>query len=203
MTAGDGEYPDVPTDRLDAGGWELAEQTVSTVFRLPTAEIRDHRLVYEDADLRRAVREATDGALDQPWRLFFASRLTFRPPLAPGVGPASVRPTVEAESKRAFADELRERGFENVERGRRQRMRTDEGDRAGLTKFSAEFAVTFDGGPREIAVEGWLAVWTRQGTFRVSGGAYPGRGLDSILGDESAENRYFRDELLELVRGVR
>jgi hypothetical protein len=203
MTNGSGGFPTVPTDRLDDEDWELAEETVSTVFELPTAEIRDHRVVYEDAALRAAVREATDGVVDQPWRFFFASRLSFLPPLAPGVGPMSVRPSVETESRRAFADELRDRGFQRVERSRRQRLPTEDGQRAALTKYEADLSVALDEQSRTVDVEGWLAVWVRRGSFRVAGGAYPTRGLGPLLGGETVESRDLREELLGLIRRVR
>jgi len=67
------------------------------------------------------------GLADQPWRFPFVTRLTFSPPLAPAVGPASVLPTVVSEATRSFAADLPERDFEAVERGRRERLRTDAG----------------------------------------------------------------------------
>lgn len=150
-----------------------------------------------------------------PWRFLFATALSFRPPLAPGIGPATVRPTVLAEARNSFARDLRSRGFEAVDRGRSERMRTRAGDRARLTKFTARLdAARLDrDGAGETAtdplrIEAWLAVWSTGGSFRIAGGAYPVSGLDSLLAGLPADERpptdprAYRSELLDLVRAV-
>ena len=102
--------PDVPEDQLSEGGWEQTEQSLETVFEREilgqSIEAKSHTLVFEDRALREAVRDATDGAVDQSWRFFFATRLRFRPPLAPGVGTAMVLPTVKSEGVRSFVADL-------------------------------------------------------------------------------------------------
>src|SRR6056297_3223509 len=115
--------PDVPASLLE--GWTQTEATAETVFRLPTAKVVGHTLVYEDSDLREAVRAATDGDLDRMWRFFFATRLSFTPPLPPAIGPAAVFSTVRSEARSEFVDILRERGFRDVSSGSRQRVRVD------------------------------------------------------------------------------
>ena len=217
-----GAYPTVPHDRLLGEGWELRSKTEETVFRMPAASVVGYTLFYEDARLRGAI-EATD-AVEPPaeagenhlvtasgdgtWRFFFATRLSFRPPLAPGIGPASLRPTVASQAKQTFADDLESRGFEDVESGRSQRFRTDSGDRVRLRKFTAYLPL--GGGeatPERIDVEGWLAVWTIDGAFRIAGGAYPVSGIGSLLGSGSdappTDSGAFREELLSLIRAVR
>lgn len=217
-----GPYPSVPHDRLLEDGWELRSRTEETVFRLPAASVVGYTLLYEDARLRGAI-EATD-AVEPPagagedhlvtadgdgtWRFFFATRLSFQPPLAPGIGPASLRPTVASQAKRTFAADLESRGFESVESGRGQRFRTDSGDRGRLRKFTAHLPL--GGGestPDRIDVEGWLAVWTTDGAFRIAGGAYPASGIEAILGSASdappTDPGAFREELLSAIRAVR
>lgn len=188
--------PDPPTVDAPMEGWREVERYVETVFELAAVRVRGHTVLFED----RAVTEAAvaAGLDDQPWRFLFVTRLEFTPPLAPGVGPASIYPTVTSEATGSFADDLRERGFESVERGRRERVRTDAGDRARLRRFTAVYRPrggdTFD-------VEGWLAVWTHGGEFRVAGGAYP----TQSFGDGTAavvDASRFRNELLDLVRAV-
>ncbi|GAA0457487.1 hypothetical protein MUK72_11935 [Halococcus dombrowskii] len=199
--------PSVPDDRLD--GWTMVEETTETLFALPTMRVRGHTLVYEDGPLREALR-AADDALDMPWRFFFATRLAFRPPLAPGIGTASVLPTVATELRRSFASDLEDRGFRAVERGRKQRMRTDAGDRARLTKYTARYAVERNGsdrddGDHDIAIEGWVAVWTRRSGFRIAGGAYPIQGfavLCESAGIDLDDPNAYREELLGLLRAV-
>nr|WP_049913193.1 hypothetical protein [Halococcus thailandensis] len=194
--------PSVPDDRLD--GWTRIEGTTETLFALPTMRVRGHTLVYEDGPLREALR-AADDALDMPWRFFFATRLAFRPPLAPGIGTASVLPTVTTELRRSFASDLEDRGFRAVERGRNQRMRTDTGDRARLTKYTARYAVERRDSDHDIAIEGWVAIWTRRGGFRIAGGAYPTQGFAALCesaGVDPDDPNAYREELLGLLRAV-
>jgi hypothetical protein len=215
------QYPAVDAAALERGPWELRSRSEDAVFRTPTATVRGHTLVYDDADLRAALDRAgvadhldpggegtlVDVAADDTggfWRFFFATALSFRPPLAPGIGPASMRGPVVRESRESFLEDLRTRGFENVDSGRRQRVRTDTGDRATLTKVTASYPL--DGA--RLDVEGWIAVWSRGGSFRIAGGVYPTRGLADLLDSLSDAERpeidpgRYRDDLLGLIRSV-
>lgn len=196
--------PEVPDERLAAGDWTLAEETTETLFGLPTVQVTGHTRLYEDATLREDVRAATDGDLDMPWRFFFATRLSFRPPLVPTIGPAMVLPSVATESRRAFADDLKARGFRAVSRGRTQRTRTGTGKRLRLTKYTARYGVKWRGREHAIDIEGWLGLWLREGEFRLAGGAYSTRGFDALLTslelDRETDPRDDREELLALIR---
>jgi hypothetical protein len=223
--------PSVPEERLTAGGWTLAEETSETRFELPTMRVVAHTRLYEDAELREAARDRL--RTDRPWRFFFATRLEFRPPLAPGIGPAMVRPTVSMEAKREFAADLERRDFEDVSRGRDQRMRTATGDRASLTKYDASYRLDPANGANStdemnetnetsetnegsgtgrddrghLPVTGWLAIWTHENAFRLAGGAYPERSFADVLGvaDDRLDSgrEAYREELLTLIRAVR
>ena len=191
--------PVVPTERLEADGWKLADESTETVFELPTARVEGHTKLYEDAALRDRIRDRT--GVDQTWRFFFATALEFHPPLAPGLAPL-VRSSVVTESRRSFADDLRERGFTAVDRGRTQTIRID-GNRARLTTFRATYpldAADTDDGPVDLQVAGWLAVWNGDG-FRLAGGAYPEAGFQAV--EEAGNASAYREELLNLVRAVR
>ncbi|ADJ15976.1 hypothetical protein [Halalkalicoccus jeotgali] len=187
--AGD-PFPTVASELLDE--WTLDGRTTETVFSMSGLDVEGHTALYERADLRGPVRDATDGGLDQPWRFFFATRLTFDPPLM-GIGPMAVFPMVLSNARRAFVADLEARGFEAVERGRTQRVRTDSGDRVRLTKYTARFAA----GGVDAGIEAWFGVWTHSGEFRVAGGAYPVSGLPIDL-DPVA----YRAELLAILRSV-
>jgi hypothetical protein len=186
---------------LREGGWELTDESVETVFELPTASVTGATELYDDVRTREAARSAAD--IDQQWRFFFATALTFR--LAPGIGPAMILPTVRSEAYSAFADELRKRGFENVEGGRRERVRTDSGHRARLRSYTASLAL--DDAGTTLPITGWVGVWHGEG-FRIAAGAYPDDPVADILGiDDPADPlqrgpRDYRDELLELIRAV-
>jgi hypothetical protein len=190
--------PQPPTVRAAMDGWWLVDEYVETVFELVAASVRGHTAVYED---RTVVEAATAAGLPElPWRFLFVTRLEFSPPLVPGVGPAAIHGTVAREAASSFADTLRERGFERVERGRRERIRTDTGERARLTRFGAVYrpddAATVD-------VEGWLAVWVHDGEFRLAGGAYP-VDLAAVEGVDAdrLDRARLREGLLDLIRAV-
>ncbi|WP_254280060.1 hypothetical protein [Haloarcula marina] len=117
-------------------------------------------------------------------------------------------PTVVTEARRSFVDDLEARGFEEVERGRSQRVRTDAGDRARLAKVTATYPFGADAPNDALDVEGWLGVWSHGGSFRIAGGAYPVRGVDALLAEGASGKRpetspnEFRSELLDLIRAV-
>ena len=184
--------PALPEDRL-VGGWTLLEERRETLFSLPTTTVEGHTLLYEDAPLRERLAAAT--GRDQVWRFFFATGVEFTPPLPPGVGPAMVYPSVASEAKRAFADDLRERGFRSVSRGRRERARSADGGRIRLQEYTA--VLRLDG--VEIDTTGWLGVWTTGSEFRIAGGAYPDlRDVDA----EGPSPAACRQELFDLLRAV-
>jgi len=199
----DPAFPDVPTDRLHDGGWALVDESVETVFELPTARVEGATKVYDAAETREAVQDAV--GLDHQWRFFFATALSFTPPLAPGIGPAMILPTVRSEAQSAFADELADRGFRSVERGRTERVRVDSGDRARLRTYSA--SLDLEAVDVTLSITGWVGVWHGDG-FRIAAGAYPDQSLSSLLDIENPPETLrrtpsdYQSELLNLIRAV-
>ncbi|WP_436930346.1 hypothetical protein [Halosimplex halobium] len=194
--------PAVPVDRLD-GAWERVEDATETLFGVEGADVRGHTVVYEDTALRAAVREATGGGVDQSWRFFFATRLAFRPPLAPGIGPAMVLPSVKTEAVRRFADDLADRGVVGVERGRRERIRTEDRSRIALRQVTGEVPLP-ENDP--VPVEGWVGAWADD-AIRLAGGAYPRSSLARRLPDAAdptldGSTGDYREELFDLVRAT-
>lgn len=220
------EYPEVGTAELEDDGWERRVRSESEVFRTPSAAIMGHTVLYEDATLRDALDGVGYGTLlasddsesggqmietgdsSGYWRFFFATGLSFRPPLAPGIGPASMRPTVVSEARKAFVSDLQARGFDDVDRGRSQRFRTANRDRARVQKVTASYPFESDEPVEALDIEGWIAVWATGESFRIAGGAYPIRGLDDLLAESNADERpstdptAYRNELLDLIRAV-
>jgi hypothetical protein len=187
-----------PTGRLEAGGWELVEESTETLFELSAARVEGHTRVYEDATLRRAVGEAT--GVDRLCRFFFATTVEFSPPLSPGVAPL-IRSTVANEARREFAEDLRERGFVNVDRGRTRNVRTDSGARARLTDYRAVYPLRDGGLSVDLRVRGFIAVWLDE-RFHVAGGVYPESGLGELLADVDPDASGYQEELLDLVRAT-
>ncbi len=180
--------PAVPEGRLDADGWDCIEDNIEERFRLPTLSVTGRTLVYADADLRERLRAVVG---ETTIRFFFATRLSFSPPLGPGMGPM-IRSTVVREAKRAFAADLEARGITDVGQTTRQRMRVESGDRATLLGYRGQF----DAEGESISIEGWLAVWRGDG-FRIAGGAHP-RSVEDV----DATPGEWREELLDLIRLV-
>lgn len=183
--------PSIPDEVRASGGWKRTEETTETVFSLPSVEVAGHTVVYEDADLRERIVAA--GGPDRIWRFVFVTRLEFSPSLPFGT-PTLVKPRIVTESKREFAEELRERGFEAVEIGDTESVRTDNRKRARLTRYRARLSV--DG--ETLPVEGRLAAWYDE-EFYVAGGAYPTGGLDRWV---DTETERYEKELLDIIRAV-
>ncbi|WP_335999841.1 hypothetical protein [Halorientalis halophila] len=198
--SGDGT-PRVPADHLD--GWAVTDRSSETVFELPVARVVGHTAVYDDEDLRSTVNGLTAGAVDRMWRFFFATRLEFTPALPPTIGPAAVFTTVRTQADAVFRDRLRERGFGDVSKAGHERIRVETGDRASLQAYEAAIETSVV----DVPVEGYLAVWSTGGEFRLAGGAYPAASLDDLLGISipgiDIDPASFREELLNLVRVVR
>lgn len=187
--------PDLPERLLSAGGWSPLETREETLATLPAARVEGVTLVYGDDALRERVADAT--GVDRTWRFLFASRVTFSPPLAPGIE-AAVRPTVARAARRAFVDDLRRRGVVDVARARRERIRTETGDRVRLRSYRGRLPVE----GTALAVEGWLGVWATDDEFRVAGGAYP-TDLGAFAGGADVPTpRDCRAELVAFVRGI-
>lgn len=191
--ADDDRLPTVPDERVRAAGFEPVETSHRTRVELPTATVREHTRLYADADLHERTRAV--GGPDDPLRFFFASALSFDPPLAPVVGTASMRPTVLREARRRFAEDLRERGVEGVERARSERLRTESGDRVRVTGYRGTVRV----GDERAGAAGWIGVWTTGGAFRVAGGGYPEERIAAVDYDPGGA----RDALFDLLRAVR
>lgn len=193
--------PAVPGDRLAADGWQLVERDRGRRAGYPGGSVHGHTLVYEDGPLRAALRDATDGDVDRPWRVFFATRLEFRPPLPPGLG-ATAAPAVAAAADAEFREDLRSRGLESIERRGGERIRVDGGDAARLYRYRATHPVD---GVGTVGVRGLLAVRRHGDRFRLAGGAYPADGFEAVLeslGVSGHDPDGYFDELVGLVREV-
>jgi hypothetical protein len=218
-------YPGIP-DTAIPETWEPRGRSKDRLFDAGGATVVGRTVLYAHADIEAALVTTGWGELlaptgdgggkDDPGdRLVgidtvapfaFATALSFRPPLAPGIGPAALLPMVLTEARRSFGSDLRNRGFETVDRNSRDRIHTAGGDRARLAKYTATFPLGADAPADALHVEGWLAVWIHANSFRVAGGAYPTAGLDALLADHedppATDPSEFRNDLINLVRRV-
>lgn len=196
-------HPVVPAELL--AGWRQTDTTSETVFELSRVSVVSHTVVYEDQSLRETVQEGT--GLDQMWRFFFATRLTFSPPLPPGIGPAAIFSRVASAADSEFRSILQQRGVRDIARGSRERIRVDTGDRARLRRYTATLDIEgVDGEDHALNTVGLLAVWTVDGEFRLAGGAYPRQSIAAVFdGDPALETDpdTFQQELLDLIQAVK
>lgn len=196
-------FPTVPEDRLEANGWVPAAKTVETVFELPGMSVRGATLQFRDDATSTAIAERTD--VDETWRFFFATALSFEPELPPAASQAFLLPMVRARATERFRSTLRDSGLTDVERVRTERRRIGFGKRVPLSRFEA--ALKLETPDVTVPLAGWLGAWYDDG-FLVSGGAYPERPMGSVLGLDDPSPLLRRDaatyrrELLELMGAV-
>lgn len=202
--------PRVPTDRLADDGWAQLEDSERTFFESPMVTVRSRFVLYEDRRLRERVRETT--GVDQLWRSFFASRLVFRGPLTAGLGTIIDR-LVRPQATTRFVDDLRDRGFRDIDRRGSRRLRIDS-DREG-TAIEYTLAYPIDRADMTAQVDpdtstassvrgtAWLVIWAVDRDVLLSGGTYP---REAIATDDDMEQPVdpttYRTELFELIRSV-
>ena len=186
--------PAVPEDDLKTRGWMRSEDRTETVFDGFGVSVESRTLVYEDSELRSAVVDA--GGPDRIWRFLFVSRLQIVP--APAFGAhAAVRPRVLRESKQSFAEELRDRGVERIERGESRRIELAGDRHARLTPYRGRLAVEKDPEtPTRVDIVGRLALWYDDG-FYIAGCAGPDGSVDGWVEAETDG-----EELFDLIRTV-
>ncbi|MEF8778398.1 MAG: hypothetical protein V5A36_05750 [Natronomonas sp.] len=167
--------PPVPEADLEARGWARSDDRTETVFEGLGVTVESRTLVYEDQQLRTAVVEA--GGPDRIWRFLFVSGLEITPPPAFGMH-AAIRPHVNRESKRAFAEELHERGIENVAAGETNQIELAGDTRARMTPYRG--TITVEGSERKeptVEILGRLALWYDT-KFYIAGCAGPSGAID-------------------------
>ncbi|MFW6017849.1 MAG: hypothetical protein ACOCPX_03435 [Halapricum sp.] len=192
--------PALPVDRLREDGWVRIESDQRVLARLPVVTVHGHTVVYGDDRLRERIAGVID--CDRPWRFFFATRVALSPS-PPGSIPSMVVQIVRSQVREGFADRLRERGFTEITRTRREELRVRSGSRASLTGYRARDSLSCGDSPADLPVEGWVGIWHHDGTFHVAGGAFPSVDLGDVLGiDLETDPGVFRNELFELIRTV-
>ena len=191
--SGSGAPPAPDEDLLGRGGW--AEQSTDD-RRLLEREFLGGRVTvtadaettrYEDAALRRTLRERTLGGLDSSLALFSVARITLDPnpaDLPLGVGTKEVLAEVRTRAREQFEATLADAGLSNVRETGERDLSLASGGTTTLTEFAADYEyeamrvplpggkdARIDGGTIEVA--GLLAVWRDGRHVVVGGGAHP------------------------------
>ena len=200
-----GEFPAVPTDALDGGGWRERERRETRAFDAKVVSVDAATVVYEDVALRDRLREAT--GLDRLWRFFVASRLTLTPATPPS---PSLTKLVANRAHAGFADTLGERGVEGVRRT--GDGATDAGYAvAALREDSrvAGYEALCRFGGVGVRARGWAAVRPVDGAYLLVGGADPTalrEAPDEATADavaDALDPDAFREDLFALMHDTR
>lgn len=205
MTA-DPAPPSLPDDDLTAGGFTRTETSVETVFSLPSVQVRTATVQYDDDVTRRALATELDHDIEVSLRFFAGTRLTFDPPLPPGVSPKLIAPMLRSEAQRTFVKRLRERGLCDIDREGSQRAQVGGGRRARVTKYRA--AVSLPIGDDVLPLSCWVAPWTTRDDARVVTGGYPAVSIADFFDLDAGGDRLtrmpesYREEFFSLLRGV-
>lgn len=199
----DVSFPDLPTAELDSGGWKRVEESVETVYKIPTLRVVAATVRYEDDRTRSALCRATDGIVDQPIRFFAATTLSFHPSLPFGVSKAMVAPLVKREARETFTDRLREAEITDIDQTESEQLTFADGKTLTLTGYHGHIALTPD---VSVPLACWVAVWSVSSGFRIVSGGYPRESLASVfdIEDEQLERsgQAYYLEFLSLLRGV-
>lgn len=185
--------PPVPEADLETRGWTRADDRTETVFEGLGVTVRSRTLVYEDRALRTAVVGA--GGPDRLWRFLFVSHLEMVPPPVLGVH-AAIRPYVLRAAKRAFAEQLRDRGIERIRTGKTERIELAGDGRARMTPYRGTIAVGEDTETPTVDVVGRLALWYDD-DFYLAGCVGPSGAIDGW-----AEVETDGKTLVDLIRTV-
>lgn len=187
--------PRVPESKLADGGWEqVDEQTRDPAFEKtfgPVSVAAAFRtLVYEDVELAAELRRKTLGQAEGQFSMFFATRVTLDPSLAnvPDAARGPVVEQVERQARAQFESQLAAAGLVEIEQASTGELTVDTGETARTTNYTAAFP--FEGisfplteeesveiAGRNLAVDGFLAVWEHDGSILVAGGAHPDENL--------------------------
>lgn len=194
-------YPTIPAERLTSTGWSLRDTRTEIRARVAGFVVTAHERRYEDDRLRDAVSEA--GGPDHLWRLFYATRLSFSPPLPPVVGPTLALPTVKRAARETFAEVLRAEGLTDVQQREDEPFENDFGQRATRTRYTATLPVETALDRCDVPMEAWIAIW-QHGSVLLAGGLYPNEPLEDVLDLPGCEfdPTASREELQSLIAHV-
>lgn len=182
--------PNVSTTLLERGGWTVVEETSETVFEQQEGAVTVTGTAattsYEDTTLREEIAEKTLGNVDTALSSFFASQVSFAPPLGTlPRDPDEIVDEIESVAKEEFQAQLENNGVQNLTPAETQTLSVNSGAVADVTNYEAtypvsemSFAITEDEDltiPGDtVTVNGLLATWHDSENAYIAGGAYPG-----------------------------
>ena len=175
--------PSTPRDLPEE--WAKVEQEQEAVFDIKVVSVTADTVVYRDEALASQHNNET-------LRFFFATRLS----LEPAVGHSGpLRQLIQDRADVGFRQELRERGFTDINRLGTTDIEHESGNRATRV---ARYDSTVELGDSQVSAVGLAGVWEGEdGEFGFAGGAYPtaiDRETPDWLDSDSME-----DELLNLI----
>lgn len=198
----DEEAEDVPApvpskELLNEGGWNEIASTNERILDRNMLGGRvhvtadTHSRYYEDAELRKEMKEKTMSHFDAPLSAFSANRIALNPSPADlpfGVGVDEVLDLITDQVLTQFESRLKKSNIENVRKQGEREISVATGGEAALNDFAADYRYSAmeipipgqEGERKTLSIEGGtlginalLAVWRNGEDVMVAGGAHP------------------------------
>jgi len=199
LAAAETPPPDVPTQRLEAGGWTRTDQSSETVFDRSygpvSVEAVSSTVQYVDEQLQDQVASRTLDQVQTALSVFFATRVDFSPNLdnlPAGAGQEELLAEVRTNARDTFEQQMEAQGLTDIEKTGEGTIDVDTGETAETTQLSAVYpfeGITFEVTENEavdipasdIDISAMFAVWHHGDFVLISGGAYPAQNFDQVV----------------------
>lgn len=199
LAAAEAPSPDVPTQRLDEGGWARTAQSSETVFDRSygpvSVEAVSNTVQYADEQLQERVANRTLDQIQTALSVFFATRVDFSPNLdnlPGGVGREELLTEVRTNARDSFEQQMEAQGLTNIEKTGEGNIEIDTGETAETVELSAVYpfeGITFDVTENDaveipasdIDISAMFAVWHHGDFVIVSGGAHPAQNFAQVV----------------------
>ncbi|GCF14761.1 hypothetical protein Harman_26960 [Haloarcula mannanilytica] len=199
LAAAETPPPDVPTQRLEDGGWTRTDLSSETVFDRSygpvNVEAVSSTVQYVDEQLQERVASRTLDQVATALSVFFATRVDFSPNLdnlPGGVGREELLAEVRMNARDSFEQQMEAQGLTDIEETGGGTIDINTGETAETTELSAVFpfeGITFDVTENEaveipaadIDISALFAVWHHGDFVLISGGAYPAQNFEQVV----------------------
>ncbi|MDS0223325.1 DUF6517 family protein [Haloarcula sp. S1AR25-5A] len=199
LAAAEAPPPDVPTQRLEDGGWTRTDLSSETVFDRSygpvSVEAVSSTVQYVDEQLQNRVASRTLDQVETALSVFFATRVDFSPNLdnlPAGAGQEELLAEVRTNARDSFEQQMENQGLTDIEKTGEGTIEIDTGETAETTQLSAVYpfeGITFDVTENEaveipatdINISAVFAVWHHGDFVLISGGAYPAQNFEQVV----------------------
>ena len=205
LAAAEAPPPDVPTARLNDGGWTKTAQSSETVFDRSygpvSVEAVSSTVQYADEQLQKRVASRTLDQVQTALSVFFATRVDFSPNLdnlPAGVGREELLAEVKTNARDSFEQQMEAQGLTDIEKSGEGTIDIDTGETAETVNLSAvypfegiSFDVTEDKAVKipasDIDISAMFAVWHHGDFVVIFGGAYPAQNFEQVVENDLSD----------------